>query len=182
LSYQQIIAAIQPKKRESMLDLSSIEERVTANPQTQSPTATTSVELPKPNPQVEQALRDEVAQLRREQAAALATAEANLCSERLRVAREQAHFKPSEKVGRGRADLELNRAIAACGGLAFWSKLSPTQQAEALGIRNSEQVKDSELKILFGAKSSSIKANSLAKSDPLQYRRLRTLSQLRNIL
>ena len=167
-----------------MSDFSKISEQVNSEfaKQPTAPQPTVEVVLPARDPQIEQALRDEIAALKREQAAALATAEANLCTERLKVAREQAHFKPTEKVGRGRADLELNRAIAACGGLAFWSKLSPTQQAEALGIRNSEQVKDSELKILFGAKSSSIKANSLAKSDPLQYRRLRTLSQLRNIL
>jgi hypothetical protein len=145
--------------------------------------AVTEVVLPKSVEADEVAqLRSEIATLKHEQATTLATAEANLCTERLKVAREQAHAKPEGKVGRGRADLEMNRAIAACGGLAYWTKLSHVQQAEALGIRDSAQVKDAELKHLFGAKSSSIDANALAKSNPLEYRRLRTLSQLRNIL
>src|ERR1035437_1371265 len=79
--------------------------------------AVTEVVLPKSVEADEVAqLRSEIATLKHEQATTLATAEANLCTERLKVAREQAHAKPEGKVGRGRADLEMNDAIACSTG------------------------------------------------------------------
>jgi hypothetical protein len=149
----------------------------------QAPTvpAVFEVTLPKPDPQIEQELRAEIAQLQREKAASLAASEASLTAERLKTAREIAHAKPTEKVGNGMADLALQKAIAAVGGLPFWNRLSNAEKEAALNLQGGAQVKDSELKRLFGPQSSSIDANRLGKSNPGEYQRLRQLAKLRGI-
>ena len=151
----------------------------------QAPTAPAVIEVIQPKskaPQIEQQLRDEIAALKREASRQQAASEESLTAERLKTAREIAHAKPTEKVGNGMADLALQKAIAAVGGLPFWNRLSNAEKEAALGLQGGTQVKDSELKRLFGPQSSSIAANQLAKSDPAEYRRLRQFSKLRNIL
>jgi hypothetical protein len=167
------------------MELSSLDEQVNQKlqPQAPTPTATTEATLPESKaPQVEQQLREEIAALKREQAAAKAESEASLTAERLKVACEQAHSKPNEKVDNGRADAELNRAIAGCKGLAFWTILTESEKTAALGIQGVERVKDSDLRKIFGNSSDGMAANRLAKSSPEEYRRLRLLSKIRGIL
>jgi hypothetical protein len=55
------------------------------------------------------------------------------------------------------------------------------QQAAAIGVEGVE-TKDSEITKFFGAKSSGMAANALAKSDPARYSRLRQIAKLRGIL
>ena len=116
-------------------------------PDEQAPTvpAVTEVTLPESKAlQIEQALRDEIAQLRREQATALAASEASLTAERLKTAREIAQSRPNEKINNGVAAVELHRAVTAVGGPAFWERLSPAEKAAALNVQGIEQTKISD--------------------------------------
>ena len=150
----------------------------------QAPTvpAVTEVVLPKPDPQIEQSLRDEIAALKREASRQQAASELALTESRLKIASEQAHSRSTEKVSNGQADAELNRAIAACKGLAFWTILTESQKTAALGIQGVEQTKSADLRKIFGNSSDGMAANRLAKSSPEEYRRLRMLAKIRNIL
>ena len=167
-----------------MADFSEIDKQVNTEFAKQSPTAqpTTEVELPKPDPRVEQQLRNEIAALKREASRQQAASEASLTEARLKVASEQAHSRSTEKVSNGQADAELNRAIAACKGLAFWTILTESQKTAALGIQGVEQAKSADLRKIFGNSSDGMAANRLAKSSPEEYRRLRLLSKIRGIL
>jgi hypothetical protein len=167
------------------LNLENVNEQVTDNIASETPTlaapvpATPAAPPPPPADELSK-LRDEVAQLRREQAVAKASSEASLTEARLQTAREIAHAK-HENPGNGAADIALHRAITATGGPAFWARLSPAEKAVALGVEGAEQVKDADLKKIFGPSSDGAAANRLAKSDPAEYQRLRKLARIRNL-
>lgn len=86
-----------------------------------------------------------------------------------------------EKLNLVQQDLKLDKAVRAAGGAAYFAKLTPTQKAEAMGIEDSQQIKDSEIALYFGKKSTSAAATQLANSNPARYRQLRTLAKLRGI-
>src|ERR1035437_2578895 len=113
------------------MELSSIDENVNQKLQAQFPTAqpSTEVTLPKSAEADELSkLKDEIAALKHEASRQQAASELALTETRLKVASEQAHSRPTEKVSNGKADLELNRAISACRGLAFWTILTAAQK------------------------------------------------------
>ncbi len=90
--------------------------------------------------------------------------------------------KPYEKLGSGAADLAVQRAIKACGGLALYNQLSPEAKLKMEGVENSTAVKDSDLKRCFGKDSNAQDAQRLAKSDPAAYSRMRKIARARGIL
>lgn len=131
--------------------------------------------------EVERALRDEIAALKRESARNAAASEDALSEARLKVAREQAHSKPAEKVGNGMSDVALHNAVQKIGGPCFWERLTDAQKEAALNIQGGGQTKDADIKKIFGPNSDSQAANRLALSNPTEYRRLRKLAQIRKI-
>jgi hypothetical protein len=173
--YPTVEGKIYRETRNTMSDEVKVEtltEQVTAS------TATPAQQRPE---EVEQALRDEIATLKREAASAARASEDALSEQRLRTARSIAHSKPAEKVGNGMADVELHKAIAAVGGPCFWPRLSPAEQEAALGIQGGAQTKNSDIAKIFGPHSDSAAANRLALSNPAEYKRLRLLAKLRKL-
>ena len=126
------------------------------------------IELQKANARIA-ALEAEKAQ----QAEALAQA-------RIDTASAQAKRIPT-KLNNVATDIQLDKAIKQCGGLALWSQLTPQQKAAALGVEGSEQIKDSEIRKYFGKGSEAAAAQSLAKQSPERYRQLRALAKTRGI-
>ena len=96
------------------LNLENIEQQVAKNLESQAPTATTSVTLPKLDPQTEQSLRDEIAKLRREATAAKAESEDKESELRLKAAKAIAH-KPVPAV-RSNVQQEIGRASCRARG------------------------------------------------------------------
>lgn len=104
---------------------------------------------------------------------------------KLRVERaaEQAHSNVKANIGTaGQEAIALEKAIQAVGGRAYWSKLTAAQKAAALGVDDSEQVKDVELKRYFGPTSSGSAANALMCSSPAVYRKYKRIAQTRGII
>ncbi|MGA3318734.1 MAG: hypothetical protein ABSC64_20135 [Candidatus Korobacteraceae bacterium] len=95
---------------------------------------------------------------------------------------EQMGKRSNEPSHSGEDNVALNKAIAAAGGRAKWEMLPESVKAPALGVNDSAEVKDSEIKHFFGKGSSSIDAMSLSRCDPAKYRRLKKLAILRHIL
>jgi|SRR5271157_3819045 len=104
----------------------------------------------------------------------------SLAQARIDTASAQAKRIPT-KSNNVATDLQLDRAIKQCGGLALWSQLSPQQKAAALGVEGSEQIRDSEISRYFGKDSSSADAQMLARQNPERYRQLRALAKSRGI-
>ena len=148
---------------------------------TESPTIVEVKLSEAPQAQIEQALREEIVALKSEALRQQVASELALSESRLKTASEIAHSKPNETGDNGRADVQLNKAIAACKGLAYWNRLTESQKTAALGIQGSEQTKDSDLRKIFGSSSDGMAAQRLAKASPVEYRRLRMLAKLRNI-
>jgi hypothetical protein len=123
----------------------------------------------------------EIALIKAEREREAVEREASVAAERLKVAATIAKQRGG-KVGCTEQDLQLDRAIAKCGGLAYFNKLTPAQKAEALGIEGAADTSDKTLRQYFGLGSDSGAANRLATSNPAEYRRLRGLARLKGIL
>ena len=121
-----------------------------------------------------------IAELQGEHAAEQARQEQTVAEARLRTAAAQAKA-PSTKIGCTQQDMNLDRAIAKVGGRAFWAKLSPAQQAEALGVQGVD-TPDKTIRQFFGRGSDAAAANRLHQSNPAEYGRLRMLARLKGIL
>ena len=164
------------------LNLENIEQQVAKNLESQAPTATTSVTLPKLDPQTEQSLRDEIAKLRREATAAKAESEDKESELRLKAAKAIAH-KPVPAVRSNvQQDLAFAKLRSELGGNCFLNNLTPVEQLEGIGITGSEQIKDAEVKTYFGKNSDGAKANALRRSSPERYSLLRAVAISRGIL
>ncbi len=173
------------------LNLDGIDSQVNGNIDSKTPTLAAPAAPAPPAPvtpaqqrpdEIERALRDEIATLKREALSQQAASEDALAEQRLKLAREIAHSKPSEKVGNGMAAVELSKAIAAVGGLAFWSRLTDSQKAAALNVQGAEQTRTADVKKIFGATSNAAEANKLGLSNPTEYARLRKIAQFRGII
>lgn len=102
---------------------------------------------------------------------------------RLEHAAEQAKGTVHADVGTaGQEAIAFEKAVKACGGRAYWEKLTPTQKAAALGVEGSEQVPDKEICRFVGPKSDARAANALMASNPALYRRYKRLAQSRNLI
>lgn len=123
---------------------------------------------------------DEIATLKAERARETAEQEQALAEARLNTAAGIAKA-PATRINCAQQDISFDKAIASVGGRAFFAKLTPAQQAEALGIQGA----DTPLKTVkqyFGPGSDSRAANGLAQSNPAEYKRLRGLAKIHGIL
>lgn len=125
-------------------------------------------------------LRAELAALKSERDAEQVQHESVLAEGRLKVAAAQAHA-PAPKISAGRQDAQVTAAIRACGGLAYWARLSVQQKAAALNVDGAD-TKPSLIKQFFGPGSDGAAAQSLATQSPNEYRRLRCLAKLHGII
>jgi hypothetical protein len=172
------------------LDLSTIDQNVNDNLTKQSPTNDNTLPVAEPPaapPNGDDDLRSQLAEATAKIAAMQADRdreaterEAAVAAERLKVASGIAKA-PSAKVGCTEQDMALDRAINKVGGRAFWAKLTPAQQAEALGIQGAD-TSDKVVRQYFGKSSDSAAANRLANTNQAEYKRLRGLAKLRGIL
>lgn len=158
------------------LDLSPIDENV--NDSLEAPTAPTPS-----NDELASQLATataEIALLKAEHAREATEREQAEANARLDVAARIARTSAT-KISCTQQDISLDKAIAKVGGRAFWAKLTPAQQADALGIQGA----DTSLKVVkqyFGRDSDGKAANALAQSNPAEYRRLRGLAKINGIL
>ena len=165
------------------LNLENIEQQVAKNLESQAPTAqpTTEVTLPTPADELSK-LKDEVAQLRREQAAAKLDAENTASDLRIKAAQAIAH-KPVPAVRSNvQQDLAFTKLRDPLGGNCYLKNLTPVQQLEAIGIFGTEQIPDKEVKKFLGRGSDSGAANALRRSSPERYSLLRAVAIARGIL
>lgn len=174
-----------------MSDFPKIDEQVNGNIASETPTLTQQVveaaEAAAATPaqrhheEIERALKDEIAALKRAAITAKAEAEDRASDLRLKAAKAIAH-KPIPAV---RSNVQVDMAFAKLrdklGGNCYLNNLTPVQQLEAIGIFGTEQIKDSEVKDVMGRSSNSAKANALRRSDPERYSLLRAVSIARKI-
>ena len=99
---------------------------------------------------------------------------------RIKMAATAAH-KPTQHVGIGQQDAQLEKIIRECGGRAYFEKLTPSEKSTAMGYAGSDSIKDAEALRIFGKNSDSQAAQRLADSDPAAYRRLRAVAKSRNL-
>jgi hypothetical protein len=76
--------------------------------------------------------------------------------------------------------MNIDKAVSAVGGLAYFARLSLRQQADAIGLQGSEPSHD-VLQSYFGPASDGKKANALATQEPSEYARLRGWARLKKI-
>jgi hypothetical protein len=143
-------------------------------------TTETITEQPKEQPaELEKALA-RIAELERERDADKTAHESALAEQRLKTATAQSRQR-TDRVGTGQQDVALQKAIQACGGPAFWGRLSPQQKAAALGVAD-DNTPDKIVKQFFGPTSCSADAQRLHDQNPAEYARLRALAKARGIL
>lgn len=126
--------------------------------------------------------KEEIERLKQEKEVLKRAHADKLAAQALDHVEEMGKQRSNEPSHSGEDSVQLNRAIAAAGGRAKWEMLPESVKAPAWGVNDSDQVKDSELRRYFGKGSSGIEANSLARLNPAQYRRLKKLAILRHII
>jgi len=168
-----------------MADFSKIDEQVNAALSTQSPEAPPSGGPPAPTAPAPEPTPLEVANAR------IAALEADRATERakheeavrnLRLDKAVAITrKPIQDAGIAQQDMAFDELQRKVGGNCHYHVLTPAQKLEGIGVFGSEQIKDSTVKIYFGAGSDAAKANALRRSDPAMYARLRAIAKARNL-
>jgi hypothetical protein len=89
--------------------------------------------------------------------------------------------KPASGLTATQTEILRDKAIRQAGGLARYQAIPAADRIKALGTDASEFTPE-EIKEYFGSESSSAKANSLAKTVPAKYRRMRVAARELGIL
>ncbi|HKD79717.1 MAG TPA: hypothetical protein VKH81_08490 [Candidatus Angelobacter sp.] len=83
-----------------------------------------------------------------------------------------------EKVGIGRQDFLITKAINDVGGLAKFHRLTTNEKLRLMGSGPTNEQEQALASKYFGAKSDSMQAALLRRSDPTQYLRLRLIHRV----
>ena len=129
-------------------DFSKIDQTVNDTLSTQAPAAQPTEEQ-KPAPATTDYQSDlaranaEIQRLQAEHASEKAEQEARMADLRIKMAATAAH-KPTQHVGIGQQDAQLEKIIRECGGRAYFEKLTPSEKSTAMGYAGSDSIKDAE--------------------------------------